>query len=136
MSVREHGPTYGDRANVRPMQVAGALDVSVPVAGFYKMRLRSGAIKSGVHILHGPPLDPVTGDQLDRSWRWQAFVNGEYFDDFDRLWPACAREPIDAAEYRRLCSRLRWAEQNAPSSAYADRSQKYDPLSSQEALPF
>lgn len=125
--------TYGER---REYRATAGIDVTVPQAGFFRMRLRAGGVMCGVQILHGPPLDPVTGEIMDRSHRWQAFVNGRYFDQFDRIWPVCAGEPISETEYRRYCARLRWAEEHAPDSAYADHTRKRDPLSINEPLPF
>ncbi len=126
--------SYADGA-ARPVHVAGAVDVTTPVAGFYRFRLRSGSVRGGVKIWHGPPLDPVTGEVLDRSWRWQAEFDGEYVE-FDQVWPDCTGEPITEQEYQRFVARKRWAEQNAPDSAYADRRKRHDPLSASSPLPF
>ena len=104
-------------------------DADRPVAGFYRMRLRSGAALCGIRIWFGAPLDPVTGDELDRSHRWQAHANGEYID-LERVWPQCAREPIDQDEYRHLCRVQEWAREHVPESALADPRRKADPLSS------
>lgn len=111
------------------------VDVTTPVAGFYRMRLRSGGVRGGVRLYYGPPLDPVTGEELDRGWRWQAEFDG-YEIEFERVWPQCTGDPITEQEYGGYCRRRRWAEQNAPDSAYADPMRKLDLLSSDEALPF
>lgn len=100
-----------------------------PIAGFYHFRMRSGAALCGVRIWYGAPLDPVTGEELDRSHRWQAEANGEYVE-FDRVWPQCAGQPIDEAEYRHLCIVQTWAREHAPESALADPRRKADPLNS------
>lgn len=113
-----------------------AQDISRPVAGFYRYRLSSGSIAVGVELRFGPPLDPVTGEELDRSWRWLAFVNGEPFGDFDRIWPGCTGAPIGEADYRKHCSQQEWTRQNAPQSAYAEPGRRVDPLSTRELLPF
>lgn len=126
--------SYTDRAT-GPVHVPGAVDVTTPVAGFFRFRLHGGAVRGGVRIWYGPPLDPVTGEELDRSWRWQAEFDGEPIP-FDRVWPACAGEPITEQEYQRFVARKRWAEQHAPDSAYADRAKRHDPLSSSSPLPF
>lgn len=118
-----------------PVSVSGAQDVSEPVEGFFRHRLRSGAVRVGVRIFHGPPLDPITGEELDRSWRWQAEVNGEPAE-IDRVWPQCTGEPISEAEYRRYCDLQKWAREQAPDSAYADPSRRIDPLSTDNPLPF
>lgn len=113
---------------VRPVAVAGAVDVTRPAEGYYRFRLRSGSVFGGVRIWYGAPLDPVTGEELDRSWRWQAQFNGELID-LDRVWPTCAGDPITEDEYRTYCARQSWAAQNAPRSAYADPRKRIDPLS-------
>lgn len=120
---------------VRPVAVAGAVDVTRPAEGYYRFRLRSGSVFGGVRIWYGAPLDPVTGEELDRSWRWQAQFNDAPID-FDRVWPMCARMPITEAEYRRYVQRQAWAQSNAPKSAYADPRRRNDRLSKFTPLPF
>lgn len=122
----------------RAVQEAAAQgqDVSQPEAGYFRFRLRSGGVACGVRIHHGPPLDPVTGEVLDRSWRWQADVNGEPFGDFDRVWPGCTGEPISERQYAEYVMRHVWARDHAPDSAFADPSRKRDALSRSEPLPF
>lgn len=116
--------------------VAGdGVDVSEPVAGFFRFRLRSGGIRGGVRLWYGAPLDPVTGEELDRSWRWQAEFDGEPVD-FDRVWPGCTGDPITEQEYREYVARARWAKENAPDSAYADPRKRIDHLSTNHPLPF
>lgn len=125
-----------DAHAVRAVSVAGAQDVSKPEAGFFRVKLSSRSVAVGVRIHYGPPLDPVTGEELDRSWRWQAEVNGEPYGDFDRVWPACAGEPISEQRYREYCERQRWARENAPNSSHAEPGRPHDPLSTDTLLPF
>ena len=115
------------KASAAPAGKFVGFDPDRPIAGFYRMRLRSGAAFCGIRIWYGPPHDPVTGEELDRSWRWQAEANGEAID-FDRAWPKCAGSPINAAEYHHLCSVQEWARENAPDSALADPHRRADPL--------
>lgn len=129
------GQRYDAHA-VRAVAVAGATDVSRPVAGLFRTKLSSRSVAVGVRIHYGPPLDPVTGEELDRSWRWQAEVNGEPYGDFDRVWPACAGEPISEQRYREYCERQRWARENAPNSSHAEPGRPHDPLSTDTLLPF
>lgn len=124
--------TYDDRSTHRRFE---GIDVTQPAEGFYRTRLRAGAVRGGVRIWFGPPLDPVTGEELDRSPRFQAEFDGSYIE-IDRVWPECAGDPISEAEYRRYCARKAWAEQHAPNSAYADRTRRLDPFDSQTPLPF
>lgn len=109
--------------------------IDTPQAGFYRYRLVSKGVRGGVRIWFGPPHDPVTGEELDRSWRWQAEFDGDPID-FDRVWPACTGEPITEAEYRTYVARARWAKRHAPSSPYAQRTKRLDPLSIDSPLPF
>ncbi len=132
--IRRPSTPYGQSA-VTPVHVAGAVEIAVPVAGHFRHRLRSGGVFGGVRLWHGPPLDPVTGEELDRGWRWQAHFNG-VFVELDDVWPVCAGDPITEGEYRTYCNRQRWAEQHAPQSAYADPRKRIDPLSSANPLPF
>lgn len=113
---------------------AGA-DVSTPVAGYYRGRLVSGGVIGGIRIWHGPPKDPVTGEELDRSYRWQAEFDGDYVE-FDRVWPQCAGSPIDERTYRELVARREWSRKNAPNSAHAVPTRRYDPLSADNPMPF
>lgn len=107
---------YGER---RPLLAGEGVSVEVPVEGLYAMKLRRDGVRVGIRIWHGPPNDPVTGEEMDRSHRWQASANGRYID-FDRVWPVCTKEPIDQAEYDHLVTLQRWAEDHAPDSAFAD----------------
>lgn len=92
----------------QPAPARAGQDISQPVAGFFRFKLGGGSVAGGVRIWFGPPHDPVTGEELDRSWRWQAHFNGEPVD-FDRVWPACTGEPITQIDYSRLCARTEWA---------------------------
>ena len=104
-----------------------------PTAGHYQISLVRGGPKVGIRIWHGPPKDPVTGEELDRSWRWQAEANGEPID-LDRIWPACGRDPITAAEYQYLTDMARWAERHQPDAPAANPRRKINLLSA--PLPF
>lgn len=133
--IRRDATAYADMGRACPPVAYSGQDISTPTAGFFRHRLRSGSVDVGVRIWNGPPADPVTGELLDRSWRWQALVNGEPID-FDRVWPGCAGDPITEAEYRRFCARQDWARKQAPDSAYAQPSRKIDLLSPTHPLPF
>lgn len=96
-----------------------------PVAGFYAMRMVKGGVRCPVHIWYGPPHDPVTGEELDRSWRWQATLDG-HPAELDTVWPYCAREPIDQAEHDYLVSLRCWAVEHAPETPEAAPRQAVD----------
>lgn len=111
------------------------VDISKPAEGFFRGKLCSRGIPGGIKIIYGPPLDPITGEELDRSWRWYALFDGEYVE-IDEVWPECAGDPISAEEYRVLVNRRAWARQAMPDSAFANPKRRYDPLSASEVLPF
>lgn len=128
---------YSKAAPMRPDAVIeGAVEVSWPVAGFYRFRLRSDGVRAAIKVFYGPPNDPVTDEPLDRSPRWQCLVNGEYFDDFDRIWPACARDPISLEEYNFMLARQDWAKRHAPQSGFADPRKKHDLFDINTPMPF
>jgi hypothetical protein len=124
------GALYNTRGAARTFE---GFDPSVPIAGYYRFRMHGGAVWGVVRIWHGPPHDPVTGEELDRSWRWQAEFNGEAID-VERVWPVCAKQPTDEQHYRRSIARQSWAQEHAPDSSYADPRARHDPLSA--PLPF
>lgn len=114
---------YSTRSDVQ----AVGFDPDHPVAGFYRMRMRSGGTFVGVRIWHGAPHDPVTGEELDRSHRWQATVNRGLVN-LDRVWPKCAADPVDEGEYQYLCTVHQWAKENAPDSPQANPMRRINPL--------
>lgn len=132
--MRTDRTPYADRA-AGPVVVPGAVEIARPVEGYFRHKLRSGGVYGGVRIWYGAPLDPVTGEELDRSWRWQAQFNGVLVE-FDQVWPVCAGDPITPDEYRTHCRRQEWAAKHAPDSAYADPRKRIDPLSTATPLPF
>lgn len=123
--------TYDERR--APTRTFEGFDPDTPVAGLYKMRLRTGGVMVGIRIWYGPPHDPVTGEEMDRGWRWQAHANRELID-MERVWPKCADAPITDDDYNHLSGLQSWAKENAPKTAFADPTRKIDPLSA--SLPF
>lgn len=122
-------------AEARAPSHAAGISIETPVAGFYRYRLGRDTVRGGVRIWFGPPSDPENGEEMDRFWRWQAEFDGEPID-FDRVWPACAKEMISEADYRAMINRRAWARQHAPDSAYAKIGGRHDPLSASAPLPF
>ena len=51
--------SYTDRSPARRFD---GVDVTTPVAGYYRARLVSGGVRGGVRLFYGPPKDPVTGE--------------------------------------------------------------------------
>jgi hypothetical protein len=92
------------------------------------MRLVSGGMSVAIRIWNGPPADPVTGELLDRSYRWQAAANGEPIE-LERVWPKCAADTITEAEASHLMNLQQWGR-DAGHAAIADPRKRLDPLSS------
>lgn len=107
--------------------VGEGFDPDRPVAGFYEIKMVRGGMLAGVRIWHGPPHDPVTDEELDRSWRWQAEVNGDRVE-IDRVWPKCAPTPISPTRYAEYVARTRRALETDPLSALADPRKPIDHL--------
>lgn len=101
------------------------LIVDQPQEGYYRTRLVRGGPFVPVKIWHGPPHDPETGEELDRSPRWQALVNGEERDARE-IWNWCADKPISESEYRYMLAVKNWAETHAPAEPEANPYQRAD----------
>lgn len=85
-----------------------------PQSGYYWRRFVRGGVKVPVHIWHGAPIDPVTGEELERSHRWQARIGGGVIgktitDETEILetWISCAGNPITQAEYDVMIGKTR-----------------------------
>lgn len=107
--------------------INGAGGAEEPVAGFYRGKLRSKGALVGFRIWYGAPLDPLTGEEMDRSHRWQCLCNDEYVEIED-VWPYGAQLIITEREYNKFCQQQKWALQYAPDSALANPRRKSDPL--------
>ncbi len=116
---------YSERREL--VHVAGGFDPDVPIEGHYRMRLRIGAVFSAVRIWFGPPLDPETGEEMDRGYRWQATVNGDLVD-LERVWPRCAADGITKDEHDYLLSLKRWGEEHDPDGPFANPHKPVDLL--------
>jgi hypothetical protein len=102
------------------------LIVDQPQEGYYRTRLVRGGPLVPVRIWFGPPNDPVTGEPLDRSPRWQALVNGREHDAA-AIWNWCAGNPITGAEYDYMLRVKDWAERHAPHEPEANPYQSVNP---------
>lgn len=101
------------------MVTARATDWIEP--GYYETRLVKGGPPVGVMITFGPPVDPVTGEEMDRSWRHRVFVNDvERPDDGERRWQdflwnvALCADRIDEHRYRYLAATAAWEAEHRP----------------------
>lgn len=105
---------------------------------FYRARLVKDGPWIGVLAWFGPPIDPDVGDELDRSWRWQALVDGE---SVEPNWHAGRIEDraqflaalgirniaaIDGDEYRYLAATRQWAASNDPDAPEANPRRRVD----------
>lgn len=81
-----------------------------PTSGFYLYRALLERLPNGrwlrgpeqpVCIWFGPPSDPVTGELLERSYRWQALLDGRE-TDIDTVWPFVAGNKITETEYENM----------------------------------
>jgi hypothetical protein len=75
--------------------------IDQPVAGFYRRRLVKGGPWVEVEIWRGFGADPLTGEALERGWEWRATQAGESVPIWE-VWPYCAGEPIEKAEFEYL----------------------------------
>lgn len=95
--------------------------IDLPQPGFFKTR----AIRSGpwipCELRYNQPLDPETGDPLDRSFMWEAFRDGVSIGspspDPTRagvmaVWPYW--HAITEDEFRYLTELRKWQRENAP----------------------
>ena len=115
-----------------PTAPVAGFNPDVPVAGHYRMKMRSGGVFVGIAIWFGPPTDPETGEEMDRSHRWQATENGRPVP-LERVWPRCAEDKITESEAAHLIAVEAWAKQHAPQSALANPKRRIDLLN--EVLP-
>ncbi len=79
-------------------------------AQFYAVRLVKGGPRVPCKIWYGGPIDPLTGEEMDRSPRWQVWLSGELQDDISNVilhfepdgTPIVKGEEIDAVEHEYL----------------------------------
>lgn len=100
-------------------------DPDSPIAGHYEMKMVRGGMICGIRIWNGPPHDPVTGEELDRSWRWQAEVNGDRVE-IERVWPKCGPAPISPERYAEYVARARHAQDFDPLTPQANPRRQID----------
>jgi len=88
-------------------------DADAPREGLYQW-VRAGCVPRAVRVWFGLPSDPLTGEPLDRSPRWQLAIDGAVIDGTETgpwaagwadVWPLVADAPIGRAEYEYLVAR-------------------------------
>lgn len=77
-----------------------AVPIWPPRAGHYQW-MNADETRSAILIWHGPPIDPETGEELDRSPRWQALRDGTEVP-IDDVWPLVRGREITQEEYEEL----------------------------------
>lgn len=128
MSIVKAGRSAANYADGGRYDGPAGIAVDTPAAGFYRYRMVKGGFPVAVKIWFGQPKDPITGELMDRSLRWQAEINGRPAD-IDSLWPRVAGSPIDQAEHDYLASINSWAAEHAPDHAAADPRKPIDLMS-------
>lgn len=116
------------------------------IEGFYLIRMdRSRRVSIPVRIWFGAPADPETGEDLDRSHRWQIQIGFQLLEDeplriggvtiehLSDVWPTCARNPIDEVDWRYRLERAEWAARNDDSDPFSQLGGRIDPMTC--ALP-
>lgn len=113
---------------------------------YYRARMVKNGPWVALAVWYSAPCDPLTGELLDRSWRWQASVNGR---EHPARWHATDRadgqqflaslglrniETINQAEYDYLAANHRWAVENDPLAPAAAPRTAIDPLTA--PIPF
>ena len=93
-------------------------DMNKPAAGFYWTRVVKNGPRVPVKIWFGRPRDPLTGEMLDRSPRWQALRNGGEIDVFI-VWPFVYGCEITEEDYDHMLAVFKWAVDHAPEEPVA-----------------
>lgn len=95
----------------------------------YAVQQAKGAVRIGLCLEWSSGRDPDTGELLDRSWRWRAWLNGESLplEDIHAVImiagqdePYVKGERIDELEYERLVQDRKWARDHAPNDPAAN----------------
>lgn len=113
---------------------------------FLLQRRRSQRVDMPVRIMFDAPVDPDTGEALDRSPRWRVLIGGVEVDEepfwlggvqfqtMTDFWPRCKMEPIDAQEYEYRMQRQAWASDYDPYDPFGTPGGRINPMTA--TLPF
>ena len=107
--------------------------VDQPIPGFYRRKLVKGGPFVGVLIFWGCPLDPYSGEPMQRSPMLRCWVNGEEADPIDQ-WTWVAGGKITQAEYEFLLADAAHAMEFRPAAPRANPRKTIDLMESE--LPF
>lgn len=108
-------------------------DPAGPVEGFYLHRRRN-CVDMPVKVWFGPPIDPLTCEEMDRSHRWQIMLVDDVLEDWIDVWPRCAALPIDRSEYEYRIARIEYARNHDPDDPFGAVNGQIDLFSA--PLPF
>lgn len=99
----------------------------LPVAGHYKTKLVRGGPWLAVRIWHDVDRrDPDFPDEhLDRSPIWRAELDSREVA-LEKVWPFCAKHPIDRSEYLYLLADRDHARRHRPESPEANPERPVD----------
>ena len=64
-----------------------SFDADQPVAGCYRTRLVKDGPPVALLLWFGAPVDPLTGEPMDRAPAWFATINGKQIVEAARFWP-------------------------------------------------
>ena len=111
------------------------------VEGYYLIQSSRGRrVDVPVRVWFGQPLDPETGEQMDRSQRWQIQVGLQlleelpmrvgalWINDITDIWPHCARWPISQEEFAYRVERNSWAAAYDETDPHGEIASRIDPL--------
>lgn len=115
----------------KPVNRGPSFNPDLPIAGCYRATLTRGGPPVALRFWMGPPVDPETGEEMDRAPRWQCRLNGAELVPVERFWPGCARDSISLEDHDRLCELNRTLD---PADPYYDPRRPIDRLKT--PLPF
>jgi hypothetical protein len=71
MTVKQRAPWRNPR-HLEPSRIVGE-----PEEGFFKVQLMPRGPYYAARIAYRPSQDPLTGEELDRSWYWRVEIDGD-----------------------------------------------------------
>jgi hypothetical protein len=132
VSLQNLSPRYANRRGKPAAPRGEAYSTETPVPGCYRIRLAKGGPFVPLRIWFGPPIDPMTGDEMrERGARWQCKLNCCQLVPVEDFWPGCAKHPITLREYGHLCRLSRTMD---PRHAFYDPKRPIDRLAA--PVPF
>lgn len=100
---------------------------------YYRVRRVKAGPLVPCKIWFGPPLDPVTGEEMDRAPRWQVEVSGKLIDDpfsvvhlIGNQEPIIKGEQISKEEFEFLLSDAQWCREYEPDAPEANPTKPID----------